>query len=456
MKNGPQFYFAILTMALSLSFFTSCSDENPGIQPESGTVVKTRAESESGALTSKQFIVNEALVKKLAMRIDNEGRFFIPNQSKQERGIASIHKIDDEGGLPVLYIVNYTENGFAVFSGDIRFTPLCAYIEQGLYEKIAVPSGLVDWFDATATLIQSIRNGTSLPEPDVFKNWEEALASTGQEPLIANSNCCPICPNYPDCLKDSSIGCGEPDIICPPGGDGSGDGSSSGSDDVDPCGPIATTTRGPLLTTTWGQQCTYNENCPLLGCNACYSNTRALTGCVATAISQVLRYWEHPNQYLYQYYTMPDDHGDREVQRMMRDVGNSVSMNYGCTSSGATGSSIPRSFKNTFAFGNASRKSYQPADHVTIMQNINQEMPVVLDGCQTINKVFGFFTTFDKCHAWVCDGYQINRNKCINNLKLHMNWGWDGYYNGWFHYQTWSGAGTGFPYSQNMTYNIAP
>lgn len=457
MRNGPHFYLTISLMVFASSLFTACSDDNPGVQePTSSQALETRTEATSGTLTSKQFIVNEELIKALAMRIDNQGRFFIPDQNKKERSISSIHAIPDEQGLPVLYIVNYSKDGFAVLSGDLRFTPLCAYIERGQYEKIAVPSGLVDWFDATATLIKSIREGSQAMAPETLNQWEEALSGTGQNPLPASGNCCPICPNYPDCLKDSSLGCGDPHIICPPGGDGNGGGDSSGPDDEDPCGPITTITRGPLLTTTWGQQCTYNENCPLLGCSACYSNTRALTGCVATAISQVLRYWEHPNQFLYQYYSMPDDHGDREVQRMMRDVGNSVAMNYGCNASGATGPSIPRSFTNTFAFGNANRKSYQPGDYVTIIQNINQEMPLVLDGCQTLNKVFGFFTVVDKCHAWVCDGYEINRNKCINNLKLHMNWGWDGYYNGWFHYQTWTGPGTGFPYNQNMTYNITP
>jgi hypothetical protein len=353
-----------------------------------------------------------------------------------------------------MYIVNYKSDGFAVLSADLRFTPVCAYVEKGKYEKIAVPSGLVDWFETTSGLIGALRTESTAVSQSVIMPWETALKQAGLEPLLQSTNCCPICPNYPDCLKDSSLGCGDPDIWCNQGGDGS---AGNELDDVnDPCGPMSTLVKGPLMTTTWGQSCTYNENCPPLGCQACYSNNRAYTGCVATAIAQVLRYWEHPNQYLYQYYSMPNHQGDREVQRMMRDVGNSVSMHYGCTGSGATGSSIPRSFTSTFAFGNASRKSYQPADYVTILANIDQEKPLILDGCQTVYKVFGFFTTFDKCHAWVCDGYQINRNKCVNNLKLHMNWGWDGIYNGWFHYQTWSGPGVGYPYNQNMTYNIAP
>jgi len=46
----------------------------------------------------------------------------------------------------------------------------------------------------------------------------------------------------------------------------------------------------PLLTTTWGQGEPYNDQCPL------YNGYRSVTGCVATAMAQIMKYWEHPTQ----------------------------------------------------------------------------------------------------------------------------------------------------------------
>ena len=46
---------------------------------------------------------------------------------------------------------------------------------------------------------------------------------------------------------------------------------------------------GPLLTTAWGQGYPYNQQCPH------WSNgTPTYVGCVATAASQIMRYWGYP------------------------------------------------------------------------------------------------------------------------------------------------------------------
>ena len=46
---------------------------------------------------------------------------------------------------------------------------------------------------------------------------------------------------------------------------------------------------GPLLTTTWDQEDPYNLNTPLL-----YNGQKTLTGCVATAAAQIMKYWKYP------------------------------------------------------------------------------------------------------------------------------------------------------------------
>ena len=50
----------------------------------------------------------------------------------------------------------------------------------------------------------------------------------------------------------------------------------------------------PLLTTTWDQGNHYNNLCPVDN-NSIIGNKRCPTGCVATAVAQILRYWKYPS-----------------------------------------------------------------------------------------------------------------------------------------------------------------
>ena len=62
------------------------------------------------------------------------------------------------------------------------------------------------------------------------------------------------------------------------------------------------------------------------------------TGCVATAVAQIIGYWQPGNQYNYNYASMPPDYGNSEVKRLMRDVGLSENLNmkYHCASAGGS------------------------------------------------------------------------------------------------------------------------
>lgn len=56
--------------------------------------------------------------------------------------------------------------------------------------------------------------------------------------------------------------------------------------------PRSLTALEPMITTQWDQDAPYNDSCPSrieFG-----SSVRALTGCVATAMAQVMKYWNYP------------------------------------------------------------------------------------------------------------------------------------------------------------------
>ncbi|MFH1005073.1 MAG: C10 family peptidase, partial [Bacteroidota bacterium] len=48
-----------------------------------------------------------------------------------------------------------------------------------------------------------------------------------------------------------------------------------------------------LLSTTWGQGCNYNTSCPADAAGSC---GHCKTGCIATAMAQIMKYWNYPTK----------------------------------------------------------------------------------------------------------------------------------------------------------------
>lgn len=236
----------------------------------------------------------------------------------------------------------------------------------------------------------------------------------------------------------------------------------------DPCRTVSfKTTVGPLLSVTWGQGCTYNDLCPDMTCNigSCGS-PHAYTGCVATATAQVTQYWQPNNAYGYGYAYMQATSGSAEVQRLMRDIGDGVSMTYGCSESGAQSNKVADFLKYSFRFASARYKNY---DFQTVKSNIASHWPVLLGGCRSGNQTWvnDLLRNYGDCHEWVCDGYQesgySNCNEGISTLYFHMNWGWhetksNNDYNGWFLFNNWNiqmnNENRNYQYAQDMTCDI--
>ena len=203
----------------------------------------------------------------------------------------------------------------------------------------------------------------------------------------------------------------------------------------------------PLMTSKWNQGAPYNNYAPM------YSETgRCVTGCVATAMAQVMYYHRHPTtgtgshsylwictdpvgptatlsanfgQTTYRWSDMLDSYkgyatSEQEdaVATLMYHCGVSIDMGYG-SSSGAYTDKVPVALKNYFSYdANYQRiqKVMYPADSLNaiIAAELKANRPVIVSGH---NEEGG--------HAFVCDG-------CDNRGYFHINWGWggsnDGYY----------------------------
>ncbi|MDO4823588.1 MAG: C10 family peptidase [Bacteroidales bacterium] len=199
----------------------------------------------------------------------------------------------------------------------------------------------------------------------------------------------------------------------------------------------------PLLgSLAWDQGAPYNRLCPKEGKASCF------TGCVATAMAQIMYYNKWPlrgkgqhsykwktetlsvdfSQSVYDYSKMKltyDSYTEEQadaVARLMYDCGVSVDMQYGSNGSGAYSEDVPKALKTYFDY-DVSVKYYDRMDYKNkddewdgmIRAELDAHRPVYYSG--TDPKEGG--------HAFVCDGYK-------DNGFFHFNFGWSGSGNGYF------------------------
>ena len=211
----------------------------------------------------------------------------------------------------------------------------------------------------------------------------------------------------------------------------------------------------PLVTTKWNQDAPFNNFAPEYTDDN--NNTqRCATGCAATAMAQIMKFHNWPEQgvghysyehqsfgtissnfseHVYDWTNMIDRYNNGEysnvqadaVALLMKDCGVSLNMNYGPVS-GASIYSYTPAFKNYFRYSSrtVNRSGCETTEFTKIITDELQEgRPIIYCG-----------TGEDGGHAFVVDGYDTN-------YFLHVNWGWGGYSDGYFDMNYMDPAGLG-------------
>jgi hypothetical protein len=206
----------------------------------------------------------------------------------------------------------------------------------------------------------------------------------------------------------------------------------------------------PLCNTAWDQQPYVNEMCPYDPANT--TNQHCVTGCPATAMAQIMKYWNYPTQgsgihaynhdtygtlsanfgaTTYNWAAMPNyvNSSNSAVATLMYHCGVAVEMGYGANSSGSyviiNASPTPEqaceyAFKTYFGYDPSTiqgleRAGYSDASWITLLKtDLNASKPIQYAG-------YGG----GGGHTFVCDGYDSSDN-------FHMNWGWGGSCDGYF------------------------
>lgn len=232
----------------------------------------------------------------------------------------------------------------------------------------------------------------------------------------------------------------------------------------------------PMIKTGWDQDTPYNDMCPKSG------GRRTYTGCVATAMAQVMNYWQYPAKgqgkisytsstlqkrleldfsqltfgwtdmlptYTAGSYTQQQADA---VATLMKAAGYAVKMNYGTDSSGALAMNIANGLIKYF--------NYDPNTHYTmrVLYSASQWEQMIYDNLRDVGPViYGGSSMIGGGHSFIVDGYD-------GNGFFHFNWGWSYMSDGYFVLdalnpeQLGSGGSTGggYNFTQDAVLGIRP
>lgn len=303
------------------------------------------------------------------------------------------------------FVYNLPQGGYVIVSGSTALDPVIAYSAEGSIDADRLPDGLRYWFGFVA---QAAAYADAHPE--AVAPHPAKAPRRGIMPGVTLEK--------PDYTKDVA--------------------------------PLLE--HAKMGNIQWNQNSPYNDQCPMKGGIHCF------TGCMATAMSQVLAYHQYPVSYDWAE-ILPTYKGGlgtaaqrSEVARLNHDVGVSLNMEYGTDQSGSVSTQYSKALRDKFGYNEnvalINRDNYTYGEWMDILLNeFANNRPVIYDGVSN-----------DGGHAFVIDGYRAKDG------FVHVNWGWEGMSDGYYNIilldpkETGIGAtlSSGFTSYQDMVVGIEP
>ncbi|MCD4697528.1 MAG: thiol protease/hemagglutinin PrtT [Bacteroidales bacterium] len=219
----------------------------------------------------------------------------------------------------------------------------------------------------------------------------------------------------------------------------------------------------PMLQTSWNQGCYYNSALPVDSSGSC---NHPYTGCVATALGQVLKYYNYPktgtgsngiatpygwlevqfDETNYDWVSMENNLTTENpaVAELLLHCVVGVNSQFLPGGTGAYDSDARDALINYFGYEeNAQflwRDSYSGDWPQLLRDELQQGRPVIYGG---VEQESGYG------HTFICDGYQ-------DSVYFHINWGWGGLFNGYFYIDTLIGGNYHYNYLHDVIVGIKP
>lgn len=349
--------------------------------------------------------------------------------------IESIQSFASDNGDVAYYVVYLESSGFVIVSADDMVEPIIAFAPSGYYEaSLDNPLGALVMQDVPERLkaareIKAKQSTTSESQSMMAaanKKWKSLLASVQAFSLST--------------VSDVRV--------------------------------------APFVLSEWSQSHDASGNYDTYNY---YTPDNYVCGCVATAMAQLMRYWQYPtgdvgtDQYYIQVdggtsYLEPLQGGDgsggpyvwsemdlapnnpdlatrRAIGHLCHDCGVAVNMDYGSGSSSANTLDCASALTDVFGYSNA-KKGHNSGNNIPssnlyamINPNLHAAYPVILG-------IYGG----SGGHAVVCDGYGYDSS----TIYHHINMGWAGSCTAWYNLPTVDDGHYNFTCVRRCVYNVFP
>ena len=310
---------------------------------------------------------------------------FATTQFAMERALPQlVYTGQDE----TFFVFNVGDHAFVIIAGDDAHRPVIGYSDESSFNASDIPPALAYYLDGVAECMLQLRSTVATPE--IAAEWNSVL----QHGRLISRN----------------------------GGRGT----------------------GYFCQTQWNQDYPYNYCCPE---DPAGSGGHTYVGCLATAMSQLMRFWAYPSKgngshcYYHEDYgeicadfgnteydwdNMPNtlNSNSSEAEKLATGTlcfhcGVTIDMGYGPDGSGGGSGAIPSVMHTYFDYCDAnvqlSRNDFETEIWKTMVrEQFDMGWPMYYGGCEN-----------DGCHAFVCDGYD-------DNDMFHFNLGWGGSSDGWY------------------------
>lgn len=394
------------------------------------------------AALAQEISADEALQR----AVEKIGKKSYARKVRGKADFALVHTEKGVGNGKALFYVFGKEqtDGFLIAGADLRANAVLGYTENGTYEEALQIPAFRSWIEGCQEAMQWLSN-----------NATEAKAAK-KSPQY----------NIPDMVATSADN--TMSLVIP------------GRQYV-PDASLPSSVKPLLGELEWHQNEPYNRLCPEITKDN--EKVKCATGCVATAVAQIMKYYEWPKQgtgshsytwkggdepveleadfskSVYDWDNMLSNYKKVEyndvqanaVAKLMSDVGIALDMDYGPQSGAIT--VLPAEALSTYFGYNKGMQFYERYYYNYVEWNnlIKKELaelrPVYIGGINAYE---------DVGHAFVLDGYD-------EDGYYHVNWGWGGMSNGYFDinlldpdFQGTGGSKDNYPAVQRILTNCFP
>ena len=363
-----------------------------------------------------------------------------PLQTTLGQQVKTVQTFGDAKGITLYYVVYLNPEGFVIVAGDDLIEPIVGFAPRGKFDPSTDnPLGALVSSDLPSRLA-AVQASAGAKTQSLFS---AAKDKWGQLESLAQK--APVIENALPSVSDVRV--------------------------------------APLIQTLWDQMTTASGN----ACYNYYTPPYAAgtannypCGCVATAMAQLMRFWQYPvngvgtasfwitnngtaqlgnlrggngagGPYVWSDMVLNPTSSSTPAQRqsigaLCADAGLSVHMNYAAGASSAYVKDVPGALTNTFSYTRAvcgANAYYNIGAGLSEMVNPNLDsgFPVI----------FGIRGT-PGGHAVVCDGYGYN----VGTLYHHLNLGWSGIDTAWYALPTIDTSQGTYTLLESCVYNVWP